>query len=50
MRRKGRAVGAVLWAFRATARYVALFERAVMFALDEPSATITERVRETIED
>ena len=26
------------------------FERTVMFALDEPSATITERVRETIED
>jgi hypothetical protein len=26
------------------------FERTVMFALDEPSATITERVRETIGD
>jgi hypothetical protein len=26
------------------------FERTVLFALDEPSATITERVRETIEN
>ena len=26
------------------------FERTVMFALDEPSATITQRVRETIGD
>jgi hypothetical protein len=26
------------------------FERTVTFALDEPTATITERVRETIED
>jgi hypothetical protein len=26
------------------------FERTVMFAPDEPSATITERVRETIDD